>query len=323
MTDLMTAAVLERFGGPDELKLARVPRPVRINDELLVEIHAAGVNPLDAKTRAGRGVSAALDRLPAVLGHDFSGVVVQSPYEAHPLQPGDAVYGFIPVPRYSGSYGQYASIPSLCVTPKPVGLSHVEAAAVPLAALTAWGVVATVAKAHERQRILIHAGAGGVGHFAVQFAAYFGAHVVATSSTRNLEWLRSLGARETIDYTTHRFEDEVDEVDVVIDLVGNVKDETGTRSLRVLRKNGLIINVPSGSWPTLQEEAVAAGMRATSYKVAPDAATLAVVSRLLEQGSVRPHVDEIFPLADVAAAHTRIEDGHVRGKLVLAAEATA
>ncbi|AYG04011.1 NADP-dependent oxidoreductase [Gryllotalpicola protaetiae] len=320
MTDLMTAAVLERFGGPEELKLAKIARPTRINDEILVEIHAASVNPLDAKTRAGRGVAAALDRLPAVLGHDFSGVVVESPYAAHPLQPGDAVYGFIPVPHYSGSYAQYASVPSLCVAPKPVGLSHTEAAAVPLAALTAWGVVTTIAKAHERQRILIHAGAGGVGHFAVQFAAYFGAHVIATASTRNLEWLRSLGARETIDHTAHRFEDGLEDVDVVIDLVGNDVHNTGTRSLGVLRRNGLVINVPSGSWPTLEEEATAAGVRATAYRVAPDAATLAVISRLLEQGSVRPHVDEIFPLEDVASAHARIEAGHVRGKLAITTE---
>ncbi|WP_344753411.1 NADP-dependent oxidoreductase [Gryllotalpicola koreensis] len=317
MTDLMTAAVLERFGGPGEFKLTRIPRPTRINDELLIEIHAAGVNPLDAKTRVGQGVSAAVDSLPTVLGHDFSGVVVESPYDAHPLQPGDAVYGFIPVPRYSGSYAGYASVPSLCVAPKPVGLSHTEAAAVPVAALTAWGVVTTVAKAHERQRILIHAAAGGVGHFAVQFAAYFGAHVIATASTRNLEWVRSLGARETIDHTTHHFEDELEDVDVVIDLVGNLTHQVATKSLKVLRKNGLIVSVPSGSWPTMHEEAAAAGVRATGYRVTPDAATLAVISRLLEQGSVRPHIDEIFPLRDVSAAHERIETGHVRGKLVL------
>jgi NADPH:quinone reductase-like Zn-dependent oxidoreductase len=313
----MTAAVLERFGSPDEFKIARVPRPVRINDEVLVEIHAAGINPLDAKTRAGQGTSAAVGSFPAVLGYDFSGVVVESPYEAHPLQPGDAVYGIVPTPRYSGTYAQYASVPSLCVAPKPVGLSHTEAAAVPLAALTAWGIITTVAKAHERQRILIHAGAGGVGHFAVQFAAYFGAHVIATAGTRNLEWLRSLGARETIDHVAHRFEEEVDEVDVVIDLLGNTADATGSKSLQVLRKNGLIVNVPSGSWPGFADEAAAAGVRSTTYRVAPDAATLAVVSRLLEQGSVRPHLDEIFPLQDIAKAHARLETGHVRGKLVV------
>lgn len=317
MTETMTASVLERFGSPDVLRLTEVAKPVRINDEVLVEVTAAGVNPLDAKTRAGRGVAGAIDTLPAVLGHDFSGVVVESPYEGHPLQPGDSVYGMVPVPRYSGSYAQFTAVPSLCLAPKPVGLSHAEAAAVPLAALTAWGMVVTLAKAHERQRILIHAGAGGVGHFAVQFAAYFGAHVIATSSARNLEWLRSLGAHEVIDYSTRRFEDETDGIDVVIDLVGNEHEKTGSRSLRVLRKGGLIINAPNGSWPAFSKETTDAGVRGSTFKVSPDAATLAVISRLLEQGSVRVHVDEIFRLADAAAAHARLEQGHTRGKIVL------
>ncbi|HEY0246987.1 MAG TPA: NADP-dependent oxidoreductase [Gryllotalpicola sp.] len=317
MTETMSAAVIERFGEAGVLRLSQVRRPTRINDELVIEIIAAGINPLDAKTRAGKGVSGAIGGFPAVLGHDFSGVVVQAPFEGHPLQPGDAVYGMIPVPRYSGSYAQYAVVPSLSVAPKPVGLSHIEASAVPLAALTAWGMVVGQAKAHERQRILIHAGAGGVGHFAIQFAAYFGAHVIATGSSRNLEWLRSLGANEVIDYTAHRFEEDLDPVDVVVDLVGNVHDATGSRSLAVLRKGGLIVNAPTGSWPSFLDEAHAAGARATTFKVAPDAATLAVISRLLEQGSVRVHVDEIFELADAAAAHTKLESGHTRGKIVL------
>ena len=137
-----------------------------------------------------------------MLGNDFSGVVVEAPYEAHPLQPGTEVYGMGMVPRMSGAYAEYLSVPALSVIRKPSTLSHVEAAGVPLAALTAWGMVVETAKAHEGQRMLIHAGAGGVGHFAVQFAAYFGAHVIATGSQRNASWLRELGASEVIDYST-------------------------------------------------------------------------------------------------------------------------
>lgn len=317
MADTMQAAVIHEFGDPGVFRIETVPRPVRINDEFVVEIVAAGINSLDAKTRSGRGTASAIDRMPAVLGHDFSGVILESPYEAAGLQAGDAVYGMIPTPRYSGSYAQFAAVPSLCVAPKPVGLSHTEAAAVPLAALTAWGIVVDVAKTHERQRVLIHAGAGGVGHFAVQFASYFGAHVIATGSTRNLEWLRSLGASEVVDYTEQRFEELIEPVDVVVDLVGNVRDETGSRSLSVLRKSGLYVNVPTGSWPGFAEAAKAAGVRATGFKVSPDAATLSIISRLLEQGSVRVHVDELFEFADVAAGHRLLEDGHSRGKLVL------
>lgn len=318
VTEFMTAAVIERFGGPDALTIAQVPRPVRLNDEVLVEIHAAGVDPVDARARAGQGPAVAADRLPAVLGCSFSGTVVETPYGAHPMRPGDAVYGVIPVPHYSGSYGAYASVPSLCIAPKPVGLSHVEAAAVPLAALTAWGIVTTLAKAHERQRILIHGGETGAGHLAVQFGAYFGAHVIATASVRNLEWLRGLGARETIDRASTDLEHAVDPVDVVIDLSEDDDDRARSFALGLVRGNGLVVNGATSPWPTLAGDAAVAGARTTDYRASPDGATLAVISRLLEQGSVRTHIDEIFALSDASAAHSRLEAGDVRGKLVIA-----
>jgi NADPH:quinone reductase-like Zn-dependent oxidoreductase len=146
-------------------------------------------------------------------------------------------------------------------------------------------MVVELAKAHDGQRILVHAGGGGVGHFAVQFAKYFGAHVTATGSTRNLEWLRELGAAVAIDYTTTRFEDVIGEVDAVIDLVGNTQDATGSRSLQVLRPGGLIVNAPTGSWPTIIDDAREAGVRATTYSVAPDGDTLSTITRLLESGA--------------------------------------
>jgi len=252
-----------------------------------------------------------------VLGNDFSGIVEEAPYEAHPLQPGTEVYGMGMVPRMSGAYAEYVTVNAISVAKKPSTLSHVEAAGVPLAALTAWGMVVETAKAHEGQRMLIHAGAGGVGHFAVQFAAYFGAHVIATGSARNAGWLRELGAAEVLDYTAVRFEEALDPVDAVIDLVGNVHDDTGSRSLRVLRPGGIIVNGPTGSWPTMAEEAATAGVRATGYRVVPDGSTLAIISRLLESGDVRVFVDQVFDLEDAADAHRAIESGHTRGKLVL------
>jgi len=313
----MRAMTMSGAGGPEVLSMADVDRPARISSEVLVRVVAAGVNPIDAKTRAGKGPFAAIANFPAVLGNDFSGVVVEAPYAAHPLQPGTEVYGIVPVPRFSGAYAEYVSAPSLSVIPKPAKLSHVEAAGVPIAALTAWGMVVETAKAHEGQRMLIHAGAGGVGHFAVQFAAYFGAHVIATGSAHNTSWLRELGASEVVDYSTTRFEDAVHDVDAVIDLIGNVKDDTATRSLRVLRPGGVIVNGPSGSWPTMAEEAKAAGVRATGYQVAPDGSTLAIISRLLDSGDVHVHVDQVLELADAAEAHQQIEHGHTRGKIVL------
>ena len=307
---------IDGAGGPEALTLSEVPIPSKYNSEVLVKVIAAAINPIDAKTRAGGGVSAGLS-YPAILGYDFSGIVVEPPYEDYPLQAGDEVFGMTMAPRAGGSYAEYLAISTLSVARKPAALSHVEAAGVPLAALTAWGLVVDVAKAHPGQRILIHAGSGGVGHFAVQFAKHFGAHVITTGSTRNVDFLGSLGADEVVDYQKDRFEALVADVDVVIDLIGNVHEETGTRSLQVLRPNGLLISVPTGSWPTVLDDAAAAGVRATTFKVAPDATRLAAIGELLQTGAVRVNIDRVFDLADAAAAHAALEEGHTRGKIAL------
>ncbi|WP_241976041.1 MULTISPECIES: NADP-dependent oxidoreductase [unclassified Cryobacterium] len=313
----MHALVIDRPGEAGELHLAEVPAPIAVLDELIVRVIAAGINPIDAKTRAGKGVSAAITGYPAVLGNDFSGIVVSAPYEHFPLQPGDEVYGMARVPRTTGSYAEYLPVSALSVTRKPARLSHAEAAAVPVAALTAWGMVVELAETVPGQRMLIHAGSGGVGHFAVQFAKAFGAHVTATGSTRNLEFLRELGADEVIDYTTTRFDEVVSGLDSVIDLIGNVHDNTGTRSLSMLRPGGILVNAPTGSWPTMAAEAAAAGIRATGYKVAASGRTLDFITELIDDGIVRVHVDRVFDLADGAAAHRLLETGHTRGKIVL------
>ena len=312
----MSALVIDRTGTADELHLAQVSTPVAVSDELMVRVVAAGLNPIDAKTRAGGGTSSALSGFPAVLGLDFSGIVVSSPFEAFGLKPGDSVYGMARVPRTTGSYAELVAVTSMSVARKPATLSHEEAAAVPVAAMTAWGMVA-LAEAGPGTRVLIHAGSGGVGHFAVQFARHLGAHVIATGSARNLDFLRRLGADEVIDYSAGRFEDVVSGLDAVIDLIGNVHDSTGSRSLGVLRPGGILVNAPSGSWPTMMTEADAAGIRATGYKVAADARVLDIITALIDSGVVRPHVDQVFDLADGAEAHRVLEQGHTRGKIVL------
>ncbi|WP_353829141.1 NADP-dependent oxidoreductase [Agromyces sp. SYSU T0242] len=313
----MQALVVDETGEDARFRLAEVPAPLRVQDEVLVRVVAAGVNPIDRKTKLGRGVSAAITTYPAILGLDVAGVVEEVPYAAHPLRPGDRVYGVGRVPRMAGTYAELVSVPSMSLAPMPAATTFVEAAAVPCAALTAWGAVVDVARTHDGQRMLIHAGAGGVGHFAVQLARYFGAHVTATGSPRNAEFLRSLGAQHVIDHTSERFEDVAGEQDVVIDLIGNVIDDTGTRSLDVLRRGGLVVNVPTKSWPTMAEEAAARGIRATGFVMSPDARILSVISRLIDDGAIRVHVDGVYPLADGEAAHDRLGEGHVRGKLVL------
>ncbi|MDZ8171818.1 NADP-dependent oxidoreductase [Microbacterium xanthum] len=315
--ETMRAVVFDETGDPDVLRPTTLPVPTPVISELLVRISAAGVNPIDAKTRAGRGVSGAIPSLPSTLGFDFSGVVVNAPYEAHPFPPGTEVFGMVPFPRSGGTYAEYAVVPTLSVARKPATLSHVEAAGVPLAALTAWGLVVETAHAHEGQRVLIHAGSGGVGHFAVQLASYFGAHVTATTSGPNAAWLRELGASVVIDYASTRFDEVVGDMDVVIDLVGNADGSTGTRSLSVLRPGGLYIMVPTGSWPEYAHAAAEAGVRATSYKVLPDGNALATISRLLESGAIQVYIDRIFELDEAADAHRHLESGHTRGKSVL------
>ncbi len=313
LPETMRAITVARAGGPEALVPGRTETPTRVGSEVLVRVVAAGVNPVDAKTRAGRGVARAAS-WPLVPGFDFSGVVVESPYDAFPLKPGDEVFGMTAFPRTTGSYAEYVSVPALNLARKPSILSHAEAAAVPLAALTAWGTVVELAKAHEGLRMLIHAGAGGVGHFAVQFAAYFGAEVTTTASAQNAAWLAGLGASRVIDYTAQAFDEVLSGLDVVIDAIGA---DVGRRSLDVLRPGGQIVTLPSGSWPTMREDAANAGVRTTGFWVVPDGSTLAVIARLITSRDVKVTADAVFPLAQAAEAHRVLEQGHVRGKVVL------
>lgn len=319
--ELMHAVVIDATGGPEVLRATRIPRVARREGDYLVKVVAAAINPIDAKTRSGRGRAADITGFPTVLGNDFSGIVVEAPTPGHPFQPGTPVFGMLTVPPQQGTYAEFISVPSTNVARKPLTLSHSEAAAVPLAAQTAWGMLVDVGFVETGQRALIHGGAGGVGHFAVQFAHHFGAHVIATGSPRNLDWLRELGADRVIDYTAQRFEavlhDFGIEMDLVIDLIGNVHDNTGTRSLSVLRPGGLIVNAPTGSWPTHAADAEAAGVRAVPFRLTPNGEILGIIGGLIDSGIVRVHVSQTFPLEAAADAHRSLETGHTRGKIVL------
>lgn len=313
----MHAVVMSGVGGPEVLTPIDVAIPVPAIGEALVKVSAAGVNPIDAKTRGGRGAAGLIREFPAVLGVDFCGTIVRPAFDAHPFQPGDAVYGMVSVPRLSGSYAEYLTVPVVAIGRAPRTATATESAALPCAALTAWGCIVTVGKVEKGQRVLIHAGAGGVGHFAVQLAKRAGAHVVATASERNADWLRELGADEIIDYRTTRFEEATGDLDLVVDLIGNVHDDTGTRSLTAMRSGGLLINVPTGSWPDFRADAAAAGMRTTDIKALSDTASLTAIAELVDAGELRVHVDREFPLDGAADAHLLLEEGHTRGKIVL------
>ncbi|MFC4607492.1 NADP-dependent oxidoreductase [Streptomyces maoxianensis] len=313
----MRAINQDTFGGPEVLHLAQVPRPEPLPTEVLVRVRSAGVNPVDWKTREGGGMAGALGEPPFILGWDVSGVVEEAGFGVHTLEVGDEVFGMPWFPRQAGAYAEYVTAPSRQFARKPAALDHDRAAAVPLAALTAWQSLVDAAHVGAGQRVLIHAAAGGVGHFAVQIAKHLGAHVIGTARAAKHDWLRSLGADEVVDYTAVRFEDVVRDVDVVLDLVGDGHDATSTRSLKTLRPGGTIIAVPSGVSPELLDAARAHGLRAKAYLVEPDGAGLARIASLIDKGALQVEVEDVLPLADAGEAHRRGEEGRTRGKLVM------
>ena len=310
----MQAVVLHEFGGPDMLRVERIARPEPLPTEVLVRVIAAGVNPVDWKTRAGSGMAGVLGEPPFVLGWDVSGVVEQVGFGVTTLAPGDEVYGMPWFPRQAGAYAEYVTAPARQFAKKPAKADHEQAAGVPLAALTAWQALADTAGLRAGQRVLVHAAAGGVGHFAVQFAKYLGAYVIGTASAARREWLSGLGVDELIDYHAERFEEAVSDVDVVLDLVGG---DTGVRSVPTLRPGGLLIAVPGGVSAELATAAQQRGVVTTAFLVEPDGAALSRIAGLIDSGAVISEIDEVFPLAGAAEAHRRGERGHTRGKLVL------
>ncbi|HEV2637954.1 MAG TPA: NADP-dependent oxidoreductase [Actinocrinis sp.] len=316
-TSTMRAVVQHAFGGPEVLRVEQVPRPVPLPTEVLVRVHAAGINPVDWKTRAGTGMARVLGEPPFTVGWDVSGVVAEVGFGVTTLAVGDEVYGMPWFPRAAGAYAEYVTAPARQFARKPAGIGHEQAAAVPLAALTAWQTLVDTAHVGSGDRVLVHAAAGGVGHFAVQIAKHFGAYVIGTASAPRHEWLAGLGADELIDYTATRFEHAVKDVDIVIDLVGDGHDNTSTRSLDVLRPGGLVVAIPGGASPELQQAAQARGLRSSSFLVEPDGPALARIAGLIEAGQLAAEVQEAFPLEQAAQAHALGEAGRTRGKLVL------
>lgn len=312
----MRAVVQNRFGPPDVLEVANVPRPAPLPTEVLVRVHAAGINPVDWKSRAGSGMAGVLGAPPFTLGWDVSGVIEEIGFGVTTFAVGDEVYGMPWFPRAASAYAEFVTAPARQFARKPATLTHAEAAAVPLAALTAWQVLVDTAKIKQGQRVLIHAAAGGVGQFAVQLAKHLGAIVIGTASSRHHEWLRGIGADELIDYTTTQFESELSDIDVVVDLVGDYYD-TSVRSLSVLRPGGLLVAIPSGVSPALAAAAQAQNFRVSPFLVEPDGAALLAIALIIDQGALSVDVQHVYPLVQVADAHRAGETDRTRGKLVL------
>lgn len=307
----MLAMSQDVFGGPEVLEEVERPRPVPGLSEILVRVHAAGVNPTDWKHRAG---GPWMTEPVPVLGWDVSGVVEQVSLGVTLFKPGDEVFGMLPYPHGAGAYAEYAKGTARSFARKPSNLDHVQAGALPLAALTAYQALVDTAGIRPGQRVLIHAAAGGVGHLAVQIAKAYGAHVIGTASAGKHELLRELGADELIDYRTTDFTEAVDTVDVVLDsLAGDVR----TRSLDILREGGILVSILPGGNDADARKAAELGVRLEGMLVEADHAGMRAIAELAEQGKLRAHIDATFPLAEAAKAHAHGETGRTTGKIVL------
>jgi NADPH:quinone reductase-like Zn-dependent oxidoreductase len=308
----MKAVIQHEFGGPEVLVIEDVPVPEPIPTEVQVRVHAAGVNPVDFKTRAG-GRSRFLGDPPFTLGWDVSGTVTKLGAGVTRFRVGDEVFGMPWFPREAAAYAEYVTAPSRHFEHKPAVLSHEQAAALPLAGLTAWQIIVDTINLPAGDDLLIHAAAGGVGHLAVQIGKARGATVFGTARAEQAEALGELGIDRVIDYRTERFEEIVSELDAVIDLVGSY----GERSLAALRPAGLLVSVPSGAGKEVFAKAEEMGKRATGFLVEPDPVGLAALCHLIEDGKLQVHLDEVFDLDRVADAHRLAEAGHGGGKIVL------
>ncbi|MBJ7903862.1 NADP-dependent oxidoreductase [Streptomyces sp. DSM 110735] len=311
----MRAISQDEYGTPEVLKETELPRPEPGPSEILVSVRAAGLNPTDWKHRAHRVF---LDRLPLVLGWDVSGVVEAVGYGVTLFKPGDEVFGMLPYPHGVGAHAEYVTGPARAFTHKPASIDHVQAGALPLAALTAWQALVDTARVQPGQRVLVHAAAGGVGHLAVQIAKSLGAYVIGTASAPKHEFLRSLGADEVIDYRSVDFRDAVRDVDVVLDPLSG---DTRGRSLDVLRPGGVLVSLLPGTDPEEGAKAEARGVRVETLLVEADQAGMKAIAEMAASGALRAHIEEVFPLAEAAKAHALGETDRTTGKIVLVVDA--
>jgi NADPH:quinone reductase-like Zn-dependent oxidoreductase len=305
---MMKAIVVHEYGGPEVLKYEDAPRPEPKENEALVRVIAAGVNPVDALIRTGKYAKFFGTTLPLIPGYDIAGIVEKTGAKITKLKAGDSIYAYV---LWGGGYAEYAVATEGEATAKPKSLNYIEAAAVPLVALTAWQALIDTAKLSAGQTVLIHGGSGGVGSMAIQIAKARGAKVIATASTSNQELLKQLGADVAIDYTKTKFEDVAKDVDVVLDSVGK---DTLARSYGVVRKGGIITTLVA---EPDQAELDKHGIRGAAISVKPNASELAEITKLIEEKKIKPVVSQVLPLTEAVKAQEQAATHHTRGKIVL------
>lgn len=311
----MKAIVLENPGAAGQLEYREVAVPTISENEVLVRVKAISINPVDAKTRSGHGVYGRIkDQSPLIIGWDIAGIVTGTGPGVTRFKAGDEVFGMVNFPGHGQAYAEFAAAPESHLALKPANISFEQAAASTLAALTAWQAFTKQGKLEKGQKVLIHAAAGGVGHFAVQLARYLGAYVVGTSSAANRDFVITLGADAHIDYTRQDLKDVIQDADFVLDTIGG---DNIDRSLDVVKPGGTLISIPSGLNEHVTEKAKAKGVNGFFFLVSSNGEDMEQVARLLEEGIIRPYVSRIYEFDEMKAAHEHQETGRVRGKLVV------
>ncbi|SEU12959.1 NADP-dependent oxidoreductase [Variovorax sp. OV084] len=330
----MKAFIIDRYGKKEVGRIGEMPDPEVRDDDVLIRIHAASINPLDTKTRSGEFKLILPYRLPLILGNDMAGTVVRVGARVRNFKPGDEVYAR-PDDDRIGTFAEFIAVKESSLALKPANLSMVEAASVPLAALTAWQVLVETAKLKKGQKVLIHAGSGGVGTIAIQLAKHLGAFVATTTSTANIGWVKALGADVVIDYKQQDFATVLRGYDVVLNSLGT---NELNKSLQVLKPGGHLISISGPPTPTfavarglawpLQQvlRLLSFGIRKKAKKIGgeytfvfmrADGAQLREITALVESGAIRPVVDKVFPFQDTHKALAYVDSGRAKGKVVV------
>lgn len=310
----MKAIALKAPGGTDQLLYTDVPKPEVQKGEVLIKGKAISINPVDVKSRSGKGVYGRIkDQDPLILGWDISGIVEES--KSVLFRTGDEVFGMVNFPGHGKAYAEYVVAPADQLALKPANISHEEAAAATLVALTAWQALVTHANIQKGQNVLIHAASGGVGHMAVQIAKHAGAIVTGTSSAKNRDFVLGLGADRHIDYRGYDWKNHPREFDFVLDTIGG---DNIDKSLEVTKEGGTLISIPSGLNEAVTDKAKSKGVKGYFILVESDGNDMKSIADLLEKGALKPHIQETLPFDSIAEAHTQIESGRTVGKVVLA-----
>lgn len=308
----MKAIILNEFGPVSNLRLADLPVPQINDDEVLVKVNSISINPVDFKSRLGKGVVGGITERPIILGWDISGEVTES--KSSRFKKGNEVFGMVNFPGHGKAYAEYVAAPAGHITLKPGNISHEEAAAACLAALTAWQSMMEHFQVKKNQRVLIHAGSGGVGHYAIQIAKHIGAYVIATSSEKNKKFVLSLGADEHIDYQAVNFEDVVSDIDFVLNALSS---DIAERSLSVIKQGGTLINIASSTTDAIKEKSQLKDIKVLHTMVRSNGKDMQQLADLLENNKMRSHISEVFALEDMQKAHSSIETGRTVGKIVV------